>query len=81
VSGVAREIRSRRHSLPITEVTLSASYGGVTRTTKVTVTPREPVRGVAGDLRADVILGQPDFVPGSRKLADIQGWEPEGRKS
>ncbi len=44
-----------------TLVTIQASYGGVTKTATVTVIPREPVRGVAGDLWADIILGKPDF--------------------
>ncbi len=42
-------------------VTVDASYGGVTRTATLSVTPREPVRGVEGDLWADVILGKPDY--------------------
>ena len=33
----------------------------MTRTATLTVTPREPVRGVTGDLWADVILGKPDY--------------------
>jgi hypothetical protein len=32
-----------------------------TQTATLTVTPRVPVRGVAGDLWADVIIGKPDF--------------------
>src|ERR1035438_5123459 len=44
-----------------TTVTIQGSYGGVNKTATVTVTPRVPVRGVAGDLWADVILGKPDF--------------------
>jgi subtilase family serine protease/sugar lactone lactonase YvrE len=45
----------------LSPVTIEASYAGVTRTATLTVTPREPVRGVEGDLWADVILGKPDF--------------------
>jgi len=45
---------------PVT-VTLTASSGSVTKTATLTVSRREPVRGLAGDLWADVILGQPDF--------------------
>ncbi|MEO8055276.1 MAG: hypothetical protein ABI768_08985 [Acidobacteriota bacterium] len=44
-----------------TLVTVQASCNGVIKTAMVTVTPREPVRGVAGDLWADIILGKPDF--------------------
>jgi subtilase family serine protease len=44
-----------------TAVTITASYAGLTRIATLTVTPREPVRGVEGDLWADVILGKPDF--------------------
>jgi subtilase family serine protease/sugar lactone lactonase YvrE len=44
-----------------TSVTIIASYGGVDKTATLAVTPRASVRGVAGDLWADVILGQPDF--------------------
>ena len=45
----------------MSSVTVDAMYAGVTRTATVTVTPREPVRGVEGDLWADVILGKPDY--------------------
>jgi sugar lactone lactonase YvrE len=38
----------------------SGSCSG-TQTATLTVTPRLPVRGVAGDLWADVIIGKPDF--------------------
>jgi hypothetical protein len=44
-----------------TQVTITASYGGATRSATVDVMPRSPVRGVAGDLWADVIIGKPDF--------------------
>ncbi len=44
-----------------TQVTIQASYGGVNKTAVVTVTPRVPVRGTAGDLWADIILGKPEF--------------------
>jgi sugar lactone lactonase YvrE len=44
-----------------TAVVVDASYAGVTKSATLTVTPREPIRGVEGDLWADVILGKPDF--------------------
>ena len=44
-----------------TVVAIEASYAGVTKVARLMVTPREPVRGLAGDLWADVILGKPDF--------------------
>ena len=44
-----------------TAVDITASYAGLTRIATLTVTPREPVRGVEGDLWADVILGKPDY--------------------
>ncbi|HQR45037.1 MAG TPA: IPT/TIG domain-containing protein [Thermoanaerobaculia bacterium] len=44
-----------------TDVTITATYAGVTKTAVVTVSPRLPVRGAAGDLWADVILGKSDF--------------------
>lgn len=54
-----------------TDVTIEASYLGVIRSATVTVTPRVPVRGVAGDLWADVILGKPDF--GEVTLNQVSG--------
>jgi hypothetical protein len=62
-----------------TQVTLSASFGGATKMATLTVTPRSPVRGAAGDLWADVVLGKPDFdeiAPNevtSRRLFNPQG--------
>ena len=44
-----------------TQVAVYASYGSVTKTATLTVRPRAPVRGVSGDLWADVVLGKPDF--------------------
>lgn len=44
-----------------TQVTLQASYANATKTTTLMVKPRAPVRGIAGDLWADVVLGKPDF--------------------
>ena len=44
-----------------TQVTIQASYNGVTISPTLTVTPRVAVRGVIGDLWADVIIGKPDF--------------------
>ncbi len=47
-----------------TKAAIQASCGGAcngTQTATLTVTPRLPVRGVAGDLWADVIIGKPDF--------------------
>ncbi len=44
-----------------TQVVIDASYAGATLSATLTVTPREPVRGVEGDLWADAILGKPDF--------------------
>jgi hypothetical protein len=44
-----------------TQVMLQASYNGVTISPKVTVTPRAAVRGVSGDLWADVIIGKPNL--------------------
>ena len=43
-----------------TVVTIQASYNGVF-SPELTVTPRVAVRGVSGDLWADVIIGQPNF--------------------
>jgi hypothetical protein len=61
-------------------VTIEASYGGVIKTATLTVMPREPVRGVAGDLWADIILGKPAFsevtpnqVTGRRGRVKISG--------
>ena len=42
-------------------VTIQASYNGVVLSPQLTVTPRVAVRGVSGDLWADVIIGQPNF--------------------
>jgi hypothetical protein len=44
-----------------TQVTIQASYNGVFLRPQVTVTPRVAVRGVSGDLWADVIIGQTNF--------------------
>ena len=44
-----------------TVVTIQASYNGVFLSPQLTVTPRVAVRGVSGDLWADVIIGQPNF--------------------
>ncbi len=44
-----------------TMVTIQASYNGVFLSPQLTVTPRVAVRGVSGDLWADVIIGQPNF--------------------
>src|SRR6266404_802811 len=47
-----------------TKAVIQASCGGAcngTQTATLTVTPRLPVRGVAGDLWADVIIGKRDF--------------------
>jgi sugar lactone lactonase YvrE len=44
-----------------TVVTIQAFYNGVFRSPQLTVTPRVAVRGVSGDLWADVIIGQPNF--------------------
>src|SRR5262249_49941888 len=44
-----------------TPATIQASHNGLTISPIVTVTPRVPVRGVSGDLWADVIIGQPNF--------------------
>ena len=44
-----------------TMVTIQASYHGVFLSPQLTVTPRVAVRGVSGDLWADVIIGQPNF--------------------
>ena len=44
-----------------TIVTIQASYNGVVLSPEITVTPRVAVRGVSGDLWADVIIGQPNF--------------------
>ena len=44
-----------------TQVTIQASYNGVTISPKINVTPRVAVRGVAGDLWADIIIGKPNF--------------------
>ena len=44
-----------------TVVTIQAFYNGVFLSPQLTVTPRVAVRGVSGDLWADVIIGQPNF--------------------
>jgi sugar lactone lactonase YvrE len=44
-----------------TVVTIQASYNGVFLSPQLTVTPRVAVRGVSGDLWADIIIGQPNF--------------------
>jgi hypothetical protein len=44
-----------------TQVTIDATYNGVTFSPTLTVTPRVPVRGSLGDLWADTVIGQPDF--------------------
>jgi hypothetical protein len=44
-----------------TPVTIQATYKGVTFSAALTVLPRAPVRGTAGDSWADVVIGQPDF--------------------
>jgi hypothetical protein len=44
-----------------TPVTIDATFNGVAFSPTLTVTPRVPVRGVSGDLWADVVIGQPDF--------------------
>ena len=62
-----------------TQVTITATYNGVTISPTFTITPRVAVRGVTGDLWADVIIGQPnfgDFTP--LQVASTRLFQPGG---